>query len=47
MEFNTYFNPGTIAASFLLIIAVLGMIGNILSHYDNKRRHCDLPEKEK
>ena len=47
MEFNAYFNPGTIVASFLLIIAVLGMIGNILSHYDNKRGHCDLPEKEK
>jgi hypothetical protein len=37
MEFNENINPGTIIASFLLIIALLGMIGNVLTHYDNER----------
>ena len=32
--FNEYFNPGTIVASALIILAVLGLIGNHLSKKD-------------
>ncbi len=47
MEFNKYFNPGTIVATVILLIAVLGMIGNKLTERDNKRGYCDLPEPDK
>ena len=37
MEFNEYFNPGTIVATIMLIIAILGYIGNKLTENDKKR----------
>lgn len=36
MEFNEYFNPGTIFMSILLVLAVLGYIGNKLTENDKK-----------
>ena len=47
MEFNEYFNPGTIVATIMLLMAALGMIGNMLTERDNKRGYCDLPEPDK
>lgn len=45
MEFNEYFNPATLFLSFMAVIGLLGVIGKIVTHYDNKRGYCNLPDK--
>jgi hypothetical protein len=40
--FNEYFNPATIFLSIMVLFGLAGIIGKVLTHYDNKRGYCDI-----